>query len=105
MKISPENLFQYCKLHEKVLPEIQEAIALSGMHNYSLFYRPDGFIIGYYETKNISHQESCEQLTKFDAYNCWKEEISRYTSKNVQPDDMVTLNPYFYLGNDIQLVE
>merc|ERR1712023_141746 len=50
MQLNPEDLPQYLKDHENVWPDMQEALVKCGWHNYSLFYRPDGFAVGYFET-------------------------------------------------------
>jgi L-rhamnose mutarotase len=46
MKFDSGDLDQYLLDHEAVWPEMQEALVRSGWHNYSLWYRKDGFAIG-----------------------------------------------------------
>lgn len=50
---------------------MQEALVECGWYNYSLFYRPDGFAIGYYETDNKDHAESCDKMAKMAVNTKW----------------------------------
>ena len=50
MQVDPERLDEYAEHHAAVWPDMLAAIADAGRRNYSLFLRPDGLLIGYYET-------------------------------------------------------
>jgi L-rhamnose mutarotase len=50
LRVAPDRLDEYRKRHAAVWPDMLREIAASGRHNYSLFLRPDGLLIGYYET-------------------------------------------------------
>ena len=50
LQVKPDRLAEYRERHAAVWPEMLSAIADSGRHNYSLFLREDGLLIGYYET-------------------------------------------------------
>jgi len=50
LQVRPDRLAEYRERHAAVWPEMLQAIADSGRHNYSLFLREDGQLIGYYET-------------------------------------------------------
>ena len=39
---------------------MQRALVECGWHNYSLFYRPDGLAVGYFET-DADFATACEQ--------------------------------------------
>ncbi len=43
-----ECLAEYERLHAKLWPEIESALAAAGIRNYSIFYA-DGQLFGYYE--------------------------------------------------------
>ena len=80
---------------------MQEALVECGWYNYSLFYRPDGFAIGYYETDNADHATSCARMAKMGVNTRWQEAMKKYTAENVRPDEaMMTLEHYFYLGDN-----
>ena len=50
LRVNPALLEEYRAAHAAVWPEMLEAIRDAGRRNYSLFLRPDGLLIGYYET-------------------------------------------------------
>lgn len=50
LKVRAERLDEYRAAHEEVWPEMLEALSRHGWHNYSLFLRDDGLLIGYVET-------------------------------------------------------
>ncbi len=52
LQVKPDRLDEYARRHAEVWPEMLQAIADAGRHNYSLFLREDGLLIGYYETED-----------------------------------------------------
>ncbi len=53
LKVRPERLEEYKERHRKVWPEMLEALRETGWHNYSLFLREDGLLVGYFETPDL----------------------------------------------------
>jgi L-rhamnose mutarotase len=49
LQVREERIAEYTERHASVWPQMLEAIKDSGRRNYSLFLRPDGLLIGYYE--------------------------------------------------------
>jgi L-rhamnose mutarotase len=90
---------------QAVWPEMQEALVECGWHNYSLFYRPDGFAVGYFETKDADFDIVCERMESTEVNAKWQAAMQKYTPENVVPiDAAVQLEPYFYVGVDRQEV-
>lgn len=50
LKVKPDRLDEYKKIHQDVWPEMKQALSETGWHNYSLFMREDGLMFGYFET-------------------------------------------------------
>ena len=50
LKVKPEKLEEYKAHHKAVWPDMLAALRRTGWHNYSLFLRPDGLLVGYFET-------------------------------------------------------
>jgi L-rhamnose mutarotase len=48
IKVRPEKLEEYKKLHRRVWPEVLRMIKKSHIRNYSIFYR-DGYLFSYFE--------------------------------------------------------
>ncbi len=53
LRVRPERVAEYRERHRDVWPEMREALARHGWHNYSLFLRDDGLLIGYVETPDF----------------------------------------------------
>ena len=53
LKVKPEKLDEYKVRHAAVWPEMLDALRQAGWHNYSLFLRPDGLLVGYLETDDF----------------------------------------------------
>ena len=49
-----DRLDEYKKLHETVWPDMLAALTETGWHNYSLFLRDDGMLVGYCETPDFA---------------------------------------------------
>ena len=50
LRVRPERLAEYKERHKAVWPDMLEALRETGWHNYSLFLRDDGLLVGYFET-------------------------------------------------------
>ena len=51
--VKKDRLEEYKERHKAVWPEMRAALSETGWHNYSLFLRPDGMLIGYVETPDF----------------------------------------------------
>jgi hypothetical protein len=56
------ELARYVDQHQHVWPEIQRKLWAAGWHDYSLFVRADGLVVGLYETDAGSHDEAVRRL-------------------------------------------
>jgi L-rhamnose mutarotase len=54
LRVKKDRLDEYKKRHQAVWPEMLEALRQTGWHNYSLFLREDGLLIGYVETPDFA---------------------------------------------------
>jgi L-rhamnose mutarotase len=48
IRLRPEIIDEYKRIHIKIWPEIEQAIREAGIHNYSIYLK-DGILFGYYE--------------------------------------------------------
>lgn len=53
LKVRQDRLEEYRKRHQSVWPEMLQALRETGWHNYSLFLREDGLLVGYFETPDF----------------------------------------------------
>lgn len=50
LHVKPERIDDYRASHEQVWPDMLRELHRAGRHNYSLFLRDDGLLVGYFET-------------------------------------------------------
>lgn len=53
LQVKPDRLEEYKERHKAVWPDMLEALRETGWHNYSLFLREDGLLVGYLETPDL----------------------------------------------------
>src|SRR5207245_9465392 len=53
-RIRRDKLAEYTERHERVWPEMADALPAAGSTNYSLFLTRDGLLIGYLETDDFA---------------------------------------------------
>ena len=59
LQVKPERLAEYKARHQEVWPEMLAALRACGWHNYSLFLRDDGMLVGYLETPDFEKALAC----------------------------------------------
>jgi L-rhamnose mutarotase len=101
LQVKPERLAEYVERHAAVWPDMLRAIADSGRRNYSLFLRPDGLLIGYYETE--SDEESQAALTADPRTAAWEAAMADYfVALDGRPDqNSLTLTEIFNLEDQL----
>ena len=67
LQVKSDRLTEYKKAHEHVWPEMRAALTKHGWHNYSLFLRDDGLLIGYVETPDFQKAVSGMQNEPINA--------------------------------------
>lgn len=94
LHIRPELLAEYVEVHQRVWPEMLDALRETGWRNYSLFLRPeDGLVVGYFEAENAA---ATQQLMDAHPVNTrWQSEMARYFVEGTSPR---TMTQYFHLS-------
>lgn len=76
LKVKQERLAEYKKHHERVWPEMLNALSETGWHNYSLFLRDDGLLIGYCETPDF--ERAVAEMQKKEINARWQEMMAPF---------------------------
>ncbi|MGO9316906.1 MAG: L-rhamnose mutarotase [Terracidiphilus sp.] len=98
LQVRPEKLQEYKQRHAQVWPEMQEALRQTGWHNYSLFLRPDGLIVGYLETDDFD--KAREGMKKLPVNARWQAEMTPFfavANEGAADDNMFPLEEVFHL--------
>src|SRR5512147_613479 len=76
LKVNKDMLEDYKRDHQAVDSGMLRALSEAGVHNYSLFLRDDGMLIGYLEAENP--KEALRQVSSTEANAVWQEKMLKY---------------------------
>lgn len=76
IRVRPDRLDEYKQRHAAVWPDMLAALRETGWHNYSLFLREDGLLVGYFETPDYkAAQAGMEQR---EVNERWQRDMAPY---------------------------
>lgn len=101
LQVKPDLIEEYTNAHAAVWPEMVQALADSGWHNYSLFLRPDGLLIGYVESDDLAAAQRAMAATEVNAR--WQAEMGGFFEDlEVPPDEgFLLLEEVFHLEDQL----
>jgi L-rhamnose mutarotase len=76
LQVRPQRLAEYRQRHTSVWPDMLRALRDSGWHNYSLFSRDDGLLVGYVEAEDLAAAQAAMAATEVNAR--WQEEMGHF---------------------------
>jgi L-rhamnose mutarotase len=76
LQVKPDRLDEYVERHRDVWPDMQAALRDSGWHNYSLFLRDDGLLIGYVEAEDLAAAQQAMAATEVNTR--WQAEMTEF---------------------------
>ena len=98
LQVKQDRLAEYKERHKQVWPEMLDALRDAGWHNYSLFLRDDGLLVGYVETPDFERALAAMAATAVNAR--WQAEMRDFFSDPGGRDadrQMAPLEQVFYL--------
>ena len=97
LNVRPDQLDEYRARHREVWPEMREALAATGWHDYSLFLRRDGLLVGYLLTEDFEQAKAAMKDMPVNAR--WQEYMAPlFAGLEVHADDgMTALEEVFHL--------
>lgn len=96
IKVRPEKLDEYLKLHSPIWPELAAELKAAGMRNYSLWLKPDGTEFGYLECDDWN--AVCAYLDKSEVHTRWQTLMQEFLETPVdagaggQPVEMLKMS-------------
>jgi L-rhamnose mutarotase len=96
LQVKPERLQDYKEKHRAVWPEMLEVLREAGWHNYSLFLRDDGMLIGYFETPDVERAWAAKATTEVNRR--WQTEMKDFfqSAPRLQAGDRVAPVPEIF---------
>jgi L-rhamnose mutarotase len=98
LKVRQGKVEEYKIRHAQVWPEMLAALRETGWHNYSLFLRPDGLLVGYLEAENFN--KCCAAMKEHPVNARWQAEMAPFFESlgaGAADDNMVPLEEVFHL--------
>lgn len=98
LKVRADRLDEYIERHAAVWPEMLDALRRTGWTNYSLFLRPDGLLVGYFETPDL--QAALDGMAATEVNERWQAEMAPFFESldGRRPDEaFATLREVFHL--------
>src|SRR4029450_11907081 len=89
--VDPNRLDEYREAHSAVWPELLEALRDAGWHNYSLFLRDDGLLIGYAEADDLAAAQ--ERVAQTEVNARWQTAMSELFQAEGAPDEAWEIVP------------
>jgi L-rhamnose mutarotase len=99
LKVKKDRLKEYKKRHKAVWPEMLSALRKTGWHNYSLFLREDGLLVGYFETPSL--KRALKGMAQTEVNERWQREMAEFFESldGRRPDEsFLRLEQVFYLA-------
>jgi len=95
LRVRPELLDEYVARHRSVPPAMLREIAASGRRNYTIFLRPDGLLVGYFETDDLAASEA--YLARSPVAAAWERDSARFFADlEGRPDQGFTRLPQVF---------
>ena len=102
LQVRPERMEQYRQSHAAVWPEMLAALQTSGWRNYSLFLRPDGLLIGYFEADDVD--AAMAAMSAQEVNTRWQSTMSGLLVGDAG-SPLVRLPQVFHLGDQLPAAE
>lgn len=105
LQVKPDRLDEYIERHAAVWPDMLRALKNTGWHNYSLFLRPDGLLIGYVETESLADARAGMAATEVNAR--WQESMAEFfVDLDLPPDEgFLQLTEVFHLEDQLAALD
>jgi L-rhamnose mutarotase len=97
LKVKEDRLAEYKERHAAVWPEMLQALRETGWHNYSLFLRDDGLLVGYLETSDFAAAKAA--MAQREVNERWQREMAPFFEDlEGRPDQgLLVLEEVFHL--------
>ena len=100
LQVKPERLEEYKARHEKVWPDMLQALRDTGWTDYSLFLREDGLLVGYLMTEDFQAALSAMDATEVNAR--WQAEMAEFFVAGRPDQQMHVLTEVFNLDDQLR---
>jgi L-rhamnose mutarotase len=98
LRVKKDRMEEYKVRHAAVWPDMLQALRETGWHNYSLFLREDGLLIGYLETPDFEAAKAGMQ--NYEVNKRWQDDMAPFFESldgGHADESMMSLEEVFHL--------
>lgn len=99
LQVLPERLQEYRRRHAQVWPEMLVALRDAGWHDYSLFLRDDGLLVGYLMAEDFPAAQAAMAATGINSR--WQAEMAEFFAGGRPDLQMHVLDEVFNLDDQL----
>jgi len=102
LQVRPDRIEEYTSRHAAVWRDVLQALKRTGWHNYSLFLRQDGLLIGYFETPSLA--AALDGMAATDVNARWQADMAPFFEDlgDASPDTgFLQLTEVFHLEDQL----
>ncbi|GLX99858.1 MULTISPECIES: L-rhamnose mutarotase [Actinoplanes] len=103
LQVAPEKLDAYRAAHAAVWPDMLRALKDTGWHDYRLYLRPDGLLVGVLETEDFAAAQDAMARTEVNPR--WQAAMAEFFPSlgEARPDEgMFVLDEIFHLEAQLE---
>jgi len=75
LRIRPEMKEEYKRAHDNIWPELKKNMQYAGIKNFSIYFKKDGILFGYYEVEDIERTNS---MVDAEIGNKWEKYMKKF---------------------------
>ena len=101
LQVRPDRIDEYRRRHAAVWPDMLVALRDTGWRNYSIFLRPDGLVIGDFETADLT--AALEGMSALSVNARWQAEMAELfvPAQQAVDDGLLQLTEVFNLNDQL----
>jgi L-rhamnose mutarotase len=106
LQVRPDRLDEYRRRHAAVWPDMLRALRDAGWHDYSLFLRDDGLLVGYLLTEDLAAARAAMDATEVNTR--WQAQMAEFFEglDDGRPDlGFQVLDEVFNLDDQLEAID
>lgn len=105
LQVRRDRIQEYAERHAAVWPEMLRALHDTGWHDYSLFLREDGLLVGYLVTDDLAAAQA--GMARTDVNARWQAEMAEFFEELDLPPDQGfwQLDEVFHLEDQLAALD
>lgn len=105
LQVRRDRMAEYVERHAAVWPEMLQALHDTGWHDYSLFLRDDGLLVGYLVTDDLAAAQA--GMARTDVNARWQAEMAEFFEDLDLPPDrgFWQLDEVFHLEDQLAALD